>query len=202
MDGMPREGGVLVQDYVVGREFNVESLTQDGATPHLCVTRKHVTAGTHRVEVGHSLPARLPPAAEAALYEQTERAIAAVGIRNGASHTELVLTPDGRCTVLEIGARLGAGHIGVLIQHALGIDCWRAPWDIALGHPPKVAAQSRRYATVRFLTSPSPGRLVAVNGLPHIGEQTPVVHLRSAEGDPVGPAVPRRPPGCNHSTDL
>ncbi|WP_406212056.1 hypothetical protein [Streptomyces canus] len=94
--------------------------------------------------------------------------------------------------MLEIGARLGAGHIGVLIQHTLGIDCWRALWDIALGHPPKVAAQYRRYATVRFLTSPDPGRLVAVDGLPHIGERTPVVHLRCTPGDLVGPAVSNR----------
>jgi biotin carboxylase len=154
MYGMPRADGALAQDYIAGREFSVESLTQDGATTHLCITRKHVTAGAYRVEIGHSLPARLAPADEAALHEQTEKAIAAVGIRNGASHTELALTPDGRCTVLEIGARLGAGHIGVLIQHALGIDPWRALWDIALGRPSKVAAQSSNYATVRFLTSP------------------------------------------------
>jgi biotin carboxylase len=191
MYGMPRKDGVLAQDYVTGREFSVESLTQDGVTTHLCITRKHVTAGAHRVEIGHSLPARLSPTAEAALYEQTERAIAAVGIRNGASHTELVLAPDGRCTVLEIGARLGAGHIGVLIQHALGIDPWRALWDIALGQP-KAAAKSRNYATVRFLTSPGTGRLVSINGLPDIGERTPAVHLRCAEGDLVGPATSNR----------
>lgn len=192
MYGMPSSGRVLAQDYITGREFSVESLTQDGATTHLCITSKHVTAGAHRVEIGHSLPAPLPPTAEAALYEQTEKAINAVGIRNGASHTELVLTPDGRCTVLEIGARPGAGHIGVLIQHALGIDSWRALWDIALGHPPKVAAQSGNYATVRFLNSPGAGRLVSVNGLPEIGERTPAVHLRCSEGDLVGPAASNR----------
>src|SRR5207253_1436280 len=99
---------------------------------------------------------------------------------------------DGRCTVLEIGARLGAGHIGVLIQHALGIDPWRALWDIALGRPAKVAAQSSNYATVRFLTSPAVGRLVSVNGLPDIGERTPAVHLRCTEGDLVAPAASNR----------
>jgi biotin carboxylase len=192
MYGMACEDGVLAQDYVTGREFSVESLTQDGTTTHLCITRKHLTAGAHRVEVGHSLPARLSPAVEAALYEQTERAIAAVGIRNGASHTELVVTPDGRCTVLEIGARLGAGRIGVLIQHALGIDPWRALWDIALGHAPKAEVQSCHYATVRFVTSPAVGRLVSVNGLPDVGERTPDVHLRCAEGDLVGPASSNR----------
>lgn len=125
MYGMPCDERILVQEHVLGREFSVESVTQHEVTTHLCITRKHTTDGIHRVELGHALPACLPAAAERALLEEAGRAIAAVGVRNGATRTELALGPDGRCTVLEIGARLGAGHIGVLMQHALGIDPWR-----------------------------------------------------------------------------
>ncbi|MFI2189092.1 ATP-grasp domain-containing protein [Streptomyces sioyaensis] len=81
--------GILVQAYAAGTEYSVESLTQDGTTTHLAVTRKQVTGGPKRVET-HSLPARLPPAIEAAVYREVEAAVRAAGIHHGASHTEEV----------------------------------------------------------------------------------------------------------------
>ncbi|MFE9874385.1 ATP-grasp domain-containing protein [Micromonospora sp. NPDC005686] len=192
MYGMPLDPRALVQEYVEGAEYSVESLTQAGTTTHLCVTRKNVTAGAHRVEVGHSLPATLPPAVMRAVHQQVERAIDAVGIRNGASHTEVILGSDGRCAVIEIGARVGAGQIGFLIHHALGVDPWSALLDVALGRPVELTATRRRHAAVRFLTSPTVGRLRSVAGLPEPGTGIPDVRLRVAVGDVVGPAQANR----------
>ncbi|WP_328916124.1 MULTISPECIES: ATP-grasp domain-containing protein [unclassified Streptomyces] len=180
--GDPR---ILIQAYVVGTEYSVESFTQDGNTTHLCVTEKTVTKGAHRVETGHSLPASLPPVAEQAVYAGVEKAIAAVGIRNGASHTEVIVGPEARCTVIEIGARLGAGQIGFLIQQALGIDPWTALLDTALGRPANLTPTRHDYATVRFLTSPRSGRLASVTGLPPVGPGVPFVSLRTSVGSRV-----------------
>jgi biotin carboxylase len=119
------------------------------------------------------------------VYAEVDEAIAAVGIRNGASHTEVMLTPEGQCTVIEIGARIGAGQIGFLIHHALGIDPWAACLDTALGRPAYLAPASRGYALVRFLTSPRPGRIGAVTGLPRQSAQVPIVHMRKSVGDTV-----------------
>ncbi|MYQ96672.1 ATP-grasp domain-containing protein [Streptomyces sp. SID4946] len=192
MYGLPPDPRVLVQDYVAGTEYSVESITQHGTTTHLCATRKTVTQGTHRVEVGHSLPAALPPGTERAVHQEVERAITAVGIRNGASHTEVIVDGNGRCSVIEIGARLGAGHIGVLLRHALGIDPWTALLDTALGRPAHLTPTRRAYASVRFLTSPHTGRLAAVTGLPKEDPGVPAVYLRTAVGQTVGPAQTNR----------
>lgn len=174
--------GVLAQAYAAGTEYSVESLTQDGTTTHLAVTRKQVIGGAKRVETGHSLPVSLPPDVQAAVYRQVEAAIRAAGIRHGASHTEVIVGEDGRCTVIETGARLAAGHIGVLIQHALGIDVWAALLDIALGHPATLAPTTRGYATVRFVISPRAGRLTSLHGFPKTGPGVPVVRRRAAIG--------------------
>ncbi|MFJ9900513.1 ATP-grasp domain-containing protein [Streptomyces sp. NPDC091280] len=176
------EAGVLVQAYAAGTEYSVESLTQDGTTTHLAVTRKQVTDGAKRVETGHSLPVDLPPSIEAAVYREVGAAIGAVGIRQGASHTEVIVGGDGRCTVIEIGARLAAGQIGVLIQHALGIDVWAALLDVALGRPAQLAPTACGYATVRFVTSPCAGRLTSLSGLPTVGPGVPFVRWRAALG--------------------
>lgn len=185
MYGIVLDPRVLVQELIEGAEYSVESITQNGRTTHLCVTRKIVTRGAHRIELGHGLPAALPSDVERAVYRQVDLAIGAVGIRNGASHTELMLTPDRQCAVIEIGARVGAGQIGFLIQHALGIDLWAACLDTALAHPAQLAPTRSDYATVRFLTAPHPGRLAAVAGLPDHSPQVPLVRVRRSLGETV-----------------
>lgn len=185
MYGLTPDPRVLVQEFVVGTEYSVESITQHEISTHVCLTRKTVTDGSHRVELGHALPAVLAPEIERAVHQQVDRAIAAVGIRNGASHTEIMVTPDGRCSVIEIGARLGAGHIGFLIHHALGIDPWAACLDTALGRPARLTRTRSHYAAIRFLTSPGLGRLTAVTGLPTTNPRVPTVHMRRSIGDHV-----------------
>ncbi|MFE2104559.1 ATP-grasp domain-containing protein [Kitasatospora sp. NPDC059463] len=189
MYGMDLDPRVLVQEFIEGTEYSVESITQNGMSTHLCVTRKTVTGGAHRVELGHALPAVLSPEAEQTVIKEVDLAIAAVGIRNGASHTEVMLASDGRCTVIEIGARVGAGQIGFLIQHALGIDPWAACLETALGRPANLAPTRSGYATVRFLTSPHPGRLATVTGLPDPSPRVPIVRVRKAVGQTVNGAT-------------
>lgn len=188
MYGMVLDKRVLIQELVEGTEYSVESFTRNGTSTHLCLTRKIVTVGAHRVELGHGLPATLPADTKQAVYKQVELAIAAVGIRNGATHTEVMLAPDGHCTVIEIGARIGAGQIGFLIQHALGIDPWAACLDTALGRPARLTPTRGGYATVRFLTAPHPGRLAAVTELPERSPQVPMVRMRKAVGEAVSAA--------------
>ena len=108
-----------------------------------------------------------------------------LGIRNSASHTEVIIRADGQCNVIEIGARLGAGHIGFLLQHATGINPWTIQLDIALGHPADLSPTQHRYATVRFITSPRAGRLRTVSGLPQPGGHVARVHVRRQAGDVV-----------------
>ncbi|MFF7098359.1 acetyl-CoA carboxylase biotin carboxylase subunit family protein, partial [Streptomyces rubradiris] len=174
-DGGEGHAGIVVQAYAADTEYSVESVTQDGATTHLAITRKATTSGPCRVETGHSLPVCLPPATEAAVYREVSTAIRAVGIRNGASHPEVVIDPAGRCTVFEIAARIGAGHIGILLQHALGIDVFAALLDVALGRPAALTPTARGHATVRFITSPHAGRLTSLSRLPEQGPGVPFV---------------------------
>ncbi|MFF3015427.1 ATP-grasp domain-containing protein [Streptomyces sp. NPDC057939] len=179
---------VLLQQYIPGREYSVESFTQHGRTTHLAITTKTTTRGTHRVELAHTLPTQLPPPLKQAIHQETTKAVRAVGIRNGASHTEIIITPTGRPYVIEIAARIGAGHIGDLLHHALGVNPWTALLDIALGRPAHLTPSRHHHATVRFLTSPTAGRLTAVTGLPRPGPDTPLVRIRARPGDLVGPA--------------
>jgi biotin carboxylase len=147
-----------------------------------------VSTGAGPVELGHAVPADAG-LHTTAIFKAAGRAIASVGITDGPSHTEVMLTPTGECVVIEIAARIGTGYIGHLIVEALGIDVWGACLDVALGRIPDLSPQADRYATVRFLTTNRSGRLISVAGLPEPGPETPIVRVRVPNGSQVGPAI-------------
>jgi biotin carboxylase len=185
--GIAADRRVLVQHYVEGTEWSVESVTRDGVTHHVCVTEKHTTAGVYRVDTGLGVPARIAPDQKHALLTEVTKAIGAVGIVNGVSHTEAKVA-DGRCTIIEIGARIAGGRIAALIELALGVNLWRCCVDVAVGTPPDLAPTRCGYAAIRFVTAPHPGRLVALEHLPSPGGEVREVRmLRRPGAEVAGP---------------
>ncbi|GAA3756704.1 ATP-grasp domain-containing protein [Salinactinospora qingdaonensis] len=183
--GLPLDTRVLMQPLIVGTEYSVESVTANGCSRHVCITRKCTDATG--VETGHDLPAVLPQQTRRRILAETDKALAALGVHNSASHTEVIVEPSGRCRIIEIAARSAAGRIGFLIDYALGIDWWKACIDASLGLHVDVSPTRSRYAAVRFLTSPQHGTLQRLDNLPTTEPDVPELHIRAAFGDPVGP---------------
>jgi cysteine synthase A len=91
-----------------------------------------------------------------------ERAVAALGIQNGPSYTQLRLGAAGP-QVIEVAARLGGGHDAELVETVTGVDLNGLAIDAALGtnlvptwHKARVGG-----ALTRFLVAP-PGVLERV----------------------------------------
>ena len=106
-----------------------------------------------------------PTAGEPA--EVAGRAVAALGIENGPSYTQLRITPDGP-QVVEVAARLGGGHDAELCLAALGVNLNEFALRAALGEEIDPAAlvpqpQAGGASTV-FLTA-EPGELEAIEGI-------------------------------------
>jgi biotin carboxylase len=85
-----------------------------------------------------------------------EAAVAALGIENGPSYTQLRLGPAGP-QVIEVAARLGGGHDAELVETVTGVDLNGLAIDAALGtylvpswHEARVGG-----ATTRFLVGPA-----------------------------------------------
>lgn len=183
--GIALDDRVLVQEYVEGREYSVESVTQHGHSAHLCITRKITSPGAHRVEIGHSLPTRLDPRVRRRILDQTTLTLAALGVTNSVSHTEVIVTATGDCRVIEAAARIGAGRIGVLVHLALGIDMPLASVDLALGNPVSIAPRHARHAVSRLFVAPAAGRLTEIRHLPDPGDDVHLVQLTRPIGGPV-----------------
>ena len=94
------------------------------------------------------------------MAEVARAAVAALGIENGPSYTQLRVGADGP-QVIEVAARLGGGHDAELVEAVTGVDLNGLAIDAALGEPrscrPGTSARVGG-AVTRFLVAP-PGVL-------------------------------------------
>lgn len=159
------KGDVLIEEFLEGREFSVETITWRGQTTVVQFTQKYITPYPHTVEMAHLQPAELTPDEKESIAGIVIAGIQALEIDNSAAHTEVMLTPMGP-RVIEIGARLGGDFISSYLTHAsVGISMDRAAVQIALGIEPDLNPSKQNYSLVKYLELPV-GRTV-INVIPY-----------------------------------
>lgn len=145
-----RCGDVIVEEYMQGPEVSVETLAMNGDVRVIQITDKLTTGAPRFVETGHTQPSRLAAATREAIERVAIAANHAIGIENGPSHTEIIVTKDGP-KVVEIGARLGGDCITThLVPLSTGVDMVEACIRIALGETPDLARKAQRGAAIRY----------------------------------------------------
>ncbi|MER7933880.1 MULTISPECIES: ATP-grasp domain-containing protein [unclassified Streptomyces] len=168
-------GRFLMEEYLDGPEYSVESLSFDGRHVLLAVTEKSTAAGF--VESGHALPARLPAADEQAVRDCVGAFLDAVQLRHGPAHTEVKLTSRGP-RVIESHGRPGGDRIMELVEAAYGVDIETYTVGWAAGVLPAIEAPppARAAAATCFLTA-QPGRVTGVEGVEEARTHEGVVGL-------------------------
>lgn len=104
------DGPVVVEEFLDGPEFSVETLSAAGVHQVVGITAKQVTDGDLFVETGQLFPAPLPAETAADMGELVTALLDAAGHRFGPAHTEIILTADGP-RIVESQARLGGDRI-------------------------------------------------------------------------------------------
>jgi biotin carboxylase len=167
--GASRSGLALVEEFVDGPEVTVVGFSAGGVFTALTVTDRVVAdPPAFGVALAHVWPAALADIGTAS--DTAARAVAALGIENGPSYTQLRIGPTGP-QVIEVAARLGGGHDAELARAVTGVDLNGLAIDAALGlelavpQPQAIAGG----AVTRFLVAP-PGLFAGVEvpeGLEH-----------------------------------
>ncbi|KQV19533.1 MULTISPECIES: acetyl-CoA carboxylase biotin carboxylase subunit family protein [unclassified Kitasatospora] len=134
-----------------GDYISVESLVEDGRVTHVGITDKLPQHGF--VETGHVVPTSLPADRQRQVLDHATRVVEAMGIRWGATHLELKLTPDGPACI-ELNARLG-GPMGHLLRACSGTDIEADIMRLALGRPTEGDYRSVRFALHRTVPPPA-----------------------------------------------
>ncbi|WP_405871401.1 ATP-grasp domain-containing protein [Streptomyces sp. NBC_00005] len=173
------EGQVVVEEFLEGPEFSVETLSADGRHQVVGITAKQVTDGPLFVETGQLFPAPLPAETADAMGELVTALLDAAGHRFGPAHTEIILTAAGP-RIVESQARLGGDRIPHLIRIATGFDIEAAIFESLAGRPVAPGAAERSAAISFFQLEP--GRIARVEGLDAIRELAYAHDLRFPYG--------------------
>ncbi|ONI76281.1 hypothetical protein ALI144C_37110 [Actinosynnema sp. ALI-1.44] len=170
--GQAKLPGVLVEEFMHGREISVEVIVADSKVNIIAITDKVLLPPPIFYEIGHTVPASLDPEVERACREAAVQALAAIGYDFGAAHVELMLTDDGP-KLVEINCRLAGDQITRLVKLATGYDMHAALLDIYLGTDPGAPPSSQGGAAIVFVPSPG-GRILKLDGveaarsMPHV----------------------------------
>lgn len=142
---------VLLEEIMEGPEVSVEALTVNGFTNIIAITDKLTSGPPNFVEMGHSIPSQLSDEIKTKINDIVKKVVAAIGIKNGPSHTELIITSSGP-KVVEIGARLGGDYItSHLVPLATGVNivkqsiCLAMNDEVCLKPESELAGSAIRY---------------------------------------------------------
>lgn len=145
MRGRPIQPRALLMSYVAGDEFSVEILD----SRVLGVTRKHLGALPHFVEIGHDTPAVMSPQMRVRMVHEAIQAINVLGQARGPAHVELRAN-QGSVTIIEVNPRLAGGSIPALFHHVTGFDPVLAVLRSLLGEPFATPTASA-HGSIRFI---------------------------------------------------
>lgn len=145
-----KSGDVVVEEFMSGQEVSVETLSVKGECHVIQITDKLTTGAPHYVEMGHSQPTMLSGEIVKQICEVAKAANKAIGIQNGPSHTEIIVTNEGP-KIVELGARLGGDNITThLVPLSTGVNMVECCIKIALGEEPDLTHKYEKASAIRY----------------------------------------------------
>lgn len=153
---------VIVEEFIDGDEFSVETLTQNGDTTIVAITEKTVMGdnGIFFVENRHVIPANISNENVSAISKIVIKVINSLDLGNSPTHTELKISKKG-IYIIEIGARLGGDFItSDLVPLATGVDMLENAINIALNKKIDTSSPMKKYSGIQFITTENYNRMV------------------------------------------
>ncbi len=177
----------LVETFITGKEYGVESFVHDGKTTVLAIMNKWMTKPPYYAELGHSIPSCLDAETENYIKQCAEKAIAALGINFGSVNMDLLLSEDGSVHIVDIGARMGGNLIGSdIIPHGTGIDYTGAMLRGAAGDSVDLSPKSKPQCVVTRLLALTPGIVKKLPDFEKIEKNTNTkIHHHLSVGDEI-----------------
>jgi biotin carboxylase len=177
----------ILERYVEGTEMNGIVVARQGEARLVTLSDRLRPPGVG-FGVGwiHVYPASIH-SDQLELAERTaERSVEALGLGDGIAFPQLIASPDGRVSVVEVAARVPGGQMADLVRHAVGVDLVELALRFALGEPVPDEVALPRFSqplAIRFLTaSPGPlptGRVTRIGPLDPMLEAEGVVQAET-----------------------
>ena len=153
--GTSFEHKAIIEEYIDGDEYSMETITYHGEHHYLATTKKFTTGAPHFIETGHIQPSGLSDEVNDRAKEVIFKALDALHVENSAGHSEFKVDKNGNIKIIEIGARMGGGGIGSeLVPLSTGYDFLKMVIDISVGlYPEFVRTKETSPAMIHFIMS-------------------------------------------------
>lgn len=143
---------VIIEEFIEGREISVEMISWKSEHFYITTTDKVTTGSPHFIETEQHQPSSLPEKINSRVIELAKRALSALKIQYGASHTEFLITDKEEIFIVEVGARMGGDHIGArLVELSCGFDYLREVINISCGIEPKIIKTYSKCSGIKYL---------------------------------------------------
>ena len=154
---------VLVEEFIEGQEYSIESLHYNGKTEIIQFTEKRTTEFPYNVELGHKQPANLSENERQLIRNVISKIADCMHFENCPSHTELKINKRG-VFVIETSPRLGGDYItSTLTPLSTGINIEDQLLHIALGEKvDTTTGRVEKASAVCFLSLPE-GEVAAID---------------------------------------
>lgn len=159
--GQSIDTDILIEEFLDGPEFSIESVTVNGQTIILGITKKLVTPYPLSIEVGHDFPAALDLDEGKEIRSLVKESLAILGVDFAVTHTEVKLTNKGP-RIVEVNARPGGDEIPHLVKAVTGIDLKSLAFLVTLGKgidSLDLSSSTVPSASIRFLSANQEGKV-------------------------------------------
>ena len=158
------ELGLVIEDFIPGREYALESILDHGKLNTLALFDKpDPLDGPYFEETIYVTPSRLPNPTQEEIRHAVQRACRLAGLVTGPVHAEMRVNAEG-VWLLEVAARSIGGLCGTALNHVLGITLEELILRHALNEPVALSS-SREGAGVMMIPIPQRGIYRGVRNL-------------------------------------
>lgn len=117
-----QELGLIIEDFIAGREYALEGSLECGKLTTLALFDKpDPLDGPYFEETIYITPSRLPEALQSRIHQEVARACRVTGLATGPVHAEMRVNDQG-IWILEVAARSIGGLCGRVLTHTLGMS--------------------------------------------------------------------------------
>lgn len=147
-------GEALIEEFIEGNEYGVESIVINKEVTILSVMKKRMSNNGFYAEIGHSSHCGLDSKLQIRIEKSVKAAIRVLNIENSGVNMDIIVR-DGEVFIVDIGLRMGGNLIGShIIPLSTGIDYLSNLIYLSLGSLDKIDLEKKdnKFISSRMIT--------------------------------------------------
>jgi len=157
------DGPVLVEKYIPGPQYLVETLTVNGKVHIIAVVEQEIIFSGRFIVTGYQVITDDDSTFFRRLKESAQSIVLAHGMHDGPCHLEL-RSFDSQWKLIEANPRISGGAMNLLIETAYGVNLAKETLKSALGFAPDLERKYKKETFLQYVVVPGEGVLTKVTG--------------------------------------